>query len=384
MSGDGEKIDGGRPIGLEYVPQLDGLRAAACLAVIFSHVEPSRNPIQAAIPWGALGVQFFFVLSGFLITGILLRGRDALEAGRARLSQLLWTFHARRFLRIFPLYYVTLAVLYFLDYGYMRAAIGWYMAYLMNFWRAMTGISFLNHFWALAVEEQFYLLWPWVVLLTPRRHLVPVIMAVAAVAPVYRTCAYFASAQMPTINALPFGNLDTLGMGALLAVLNHAGERWAPLRRRFSRWGLRFGGAVTAVVLFGTASGLLQGIAWLPPLGTAVALFYVGVIAEAVRGIGGSGGAVLSARPVRYVGRISYGLYVVHPLVFAFLQYLSARYGLPLLQSAWLRFPTVLAGSLLLAAFSWHVMEKPLNELKRFVPYASEAQTASRSARRSV
>ena len=141
------------------MPQLDSLRAFAVGAVMLVHFN---YPFLAFVPLG-LGVPLFFVLSGFLITGILLRGQPTAEC--------IGGFYLRRGLRLFPLYFLVVAIIAVFSQE-LRDAWPYYAFYGVNFWVAKNmqwGVA--THFWTLAVEEQFYLLWPLVVLFTPRRVL---------------------------------------------------------------------------------------------------------------------------------------------------------------------------------------------------------------------
>jgi peptidoglycan/LPS O-acetylase OafA/YrhL len=164
------------------LPALDELRAVAVLMVFAFHSYVLvENPLAPAPAWyGALfrslwsGVDLFFVLSGFLISGILLDTRE--QPG------MLKTFYLRRTLRIFPLYYATLLLWFVLlrplwspsgQFQAMEAAQGWFWSYSFNIRAALYGPipSFFDHFWSLAVEEQFYLIWPLTILLLPKRAL---------------------------------------------------------------------------------------------------------------------------------------------------------------------------------------------------------------------
>src|SRR5262249_40880734 len=153
-----------------YMPQLDGLRAVAVLAVVAHHTLP--GPLVDALNPGAAGVRLFFVLSGFLITGILLGCRESMAQQGA--GQALASFYARRFLRIFPLYYFALAVVLLAGVQEARDGAAWHLAYLSNVYGVRQGwLGSLAHFWSLAVEEQFYLVWPALVLSLPRPWLGP-------------------------------------------------------------------------------------------------------------------------------------------------------------------------------------------------------------------
>jgi peptidoglycan/LPS O-acetylase OafA/YrhL len=171
---DGQRLSG------KYVPALDGIRGLAILAVLVTHSVP-RLPATGLGYWcnqlielGTFGVDLFFVLSGFLITGILLDSKDAPNYFR--------NFYARRFLRLFPVYYLYLIFIALLLPAIHRAIhthmpdFGgnwwWFLLYSCNLKPDhAANDAYLGHFWSLAVEEQFYLVWPAVVLLLSRRRL---------------------------------------------------------------------------------------------------------------------------------------------------------------------------------------------------------------------
>lgn len=133
--------------------EIDFLRAYAVLAVIATH---SSRVVTVGIT-GYHGVLLFFVISGFLITGILLDARATNGPTRGILT----AFYARRFLRIFPIYYAVLFVAFVLGFQNVRAEIGWLLTYLSNWYFASRGFTGpASHLWSLAVEEQFYLFWP--------------------------------------------------------------------------------------------------------------------------------------------------------------------------------------------------------------------------------
>src|SRR5690625_4685275 len=157
----------------QYVKELDGVRGVAILLVILFHCFPS--PLTGL---GWIGVDLFFVLSGFLITGILIDSK-----GNKRYYS---NFIGRRILRIFPLYYLVLFIMLFLlpligrgfssgsNYSFYLRHQGWFWSYLQNWLFSFHGFPknlILSHFWSLGVEEQFYLVWPFLVLLLPKKLL---------------------------------------------------------------------------------------------------------------------------------------------------------------------------------------------------------------------
>lgn len=364
---------GKRPAALAYRPQLDGIRAIACFSVLYAHLLSHDVPAQwNAIPWGPIGVRIFFTMSSFLVTAILLQCRDAIQAGTRTRGFVLRQFHLRRIVRIFPLYYAVLLVLYFLDYGIMRASFLYHVFFVMNIWRGLTGIAFLNHLWAVAVEQQFYLAWPFLVLYLPRRRLVPTIILLIASAPCYRLLAWYMETPFATQNTFPMGSLDVLGIGALLAIIQHTPEAYPNIQRIFRRHGAWLGLAGLAMLgafeYFRQANGmslLLQGVF----LNTLCAPLCAWLVAGGIRGFPGPGGRFLEIRPLCYFGKISYGVYVLHPLVADLLQYTHETAGIPVPANPVLRFLLLIALSTAFASVSWHCFEKPINDLKRHIPY---------------
>ena len=140
-----------------YMPQLDTLRAFAVLLVIISHWMPAENILNRYLYNGISGVTLFFVLSGFLITGILLKSKEKIDAGGS-MKQALKTFYIRRSLRIFPLYYLVICIAWIFNESGIRENFGWHFFYLSNFyfWKHWHWQEHLSHLWSLSVEEQCF------------------------------------------------------------------------------------------------------------------------------------------------------------------------------------------------------------------------------------
>lgn len=317
-----------------FYPALDGLRAVAFLMVFFQH--------YAAIPWGWAGVNIFFVLSGFLITGILFDSRD--DSHRAR------NFYIRRTLRIFPLYYgVFFVVLILTPIFHWRWSSYWlaWPLYLANFlpfisqkvltdgsplqlaaWAWLKPalipglVLYLGHFWSLCVEEQFYFAWPWIVFrMRSRRALVWTCGLVVVIVPLLRVLVqHTAPAWMLQAGLLdratPF-QLDALLLGGLVALLLRG-----PYRKRL----FATGKIVTLVAAIAAGFVLIVGVAhsypnwrdgypypsWTYTWGlTFINLLAAGIIVTVLQPSGPIY-RFLSLRPLRWVGRISYGAYVLH------------------------------------------------------------------------
>jgi peptidoglycan/LPS O-acetylase OafA/YrhL len=216
-----------------HLPALDGVRGLAVLMVLIFHFVGemlTTNWIERAIvgvtKYGLLGVDLFFILSGFLITGLLCEARDK--------PHYLRNFYMRRVLRIFPLYYGVLALVFFvapliptlrgstLDYLIERQ--GWAWAYAVNIYLALHqewSFSYLNHFWSLCVEEHFYLFWPFVVLALAARPkaLMATCLAISLSAMLARVIGIAMGLDFWTTVVLTPFKLDGLALGAFLAVL---------------------------------------------------------------------------------------------------------------------------------------------------------------------
>ena len=353
--------------------QLDGLRAIAVLLVCWHHWMPRRYHL--GINWGATGVDLFFVLSGFLITGILLSCRRALEEGRQGVGFTARRFYARRFLRIFPLYYAVLAlasVALTLEPAIL-VSLWTYTFNLVGAWKGALSGRLISHFWSLAVEEQFYLLWPWVILLVPRRALVPLVWATIAVGPLSRWLLFRAGAPFDAMRMVTTSCLDLLAAGALFAILAERHGLAAVVRGRLAR---ATGLAGAALLLWGTAIQVRgAGGAGASALEVLVVYtrwpFFAWLVLAAARGFEGALGRLLSARPMLYVGKVSYGVYVFH----AFALVLD-RVGLagfhPLVRCA-----VYLAFTLVVSALSWSLFESRLNALKERFPYHAPLPAAS-------
>lgn len=354
-----------------YLPQLDGLRAFAVIAVAISHWTPEF--LMKVVPWGT-GVQLFFVLSGFLITGILLRNRPA-ETGTT-LGFALKTFYARRVLRIFPLYFGVLALAWLFALGPIREVWPWHVAYLSNFHFAFHGHGpavndpFL-HLWSLSVEEQFYFFWPLVALVVSRR-LLPTILILSIVgSAAFRVMMHD---QVESVRYLTPACLDALAVGGLLAWRKDtAGSAGL---RQLGWWcfgvgvaGLGFSLALLGRIIDPEAAHRIGH--------TFLVIAYGGIVAGAAEGFRGPIGAILLFKPLQYLGKISYGIYVFHYFAPIVLFRITQALGVaPLPEEAPLTLLAYTCFSLAAAALSWHCYEHPLNEQKRRFPYPARRAPA--------
>lgn len=351
----------------KHLPQLDGLRALAVLGVMWHHWGAEKY--KFGLPWAA-GVPLFFALSGFLITGILLDARTRAETGgRAdpRNLRRIWrNFYARRALRLFPAYYLVLALATAAGIVQWNQDLVWHATYLTNYYVISCGqwIGYPSPFWSLAVEEQFYLLWPLLVLLTPRRWLATALVVVTLIGPAFRAGCQLWFPSVPMLGVATPAQFDALGCGALVAWLVRNPTRWwqAPV--------LRSGWLLAAALLLYVVAYRVTATPWISQLRelTQSVLFAL-IVHGASVGFRGWAGRLLENSTIGYIGRISYGLYLIHNLVDLPVSWLLQP--VPWLAAVpGMVYAAKAAATFGLAALSWHFWERPLNQLKQRVPYS--------------
>lgn len=363
------------PAPMPFMPQLDGLRAIAVGAVLVHHLlaQDLLPGLLSQVSWGFAGVRLFFVLSGFLITAILLRARADAERLGTSPMWVIRQFYARRFLRIFPLYYFVIFAGALLNLPPIREEFWWLVSYLFNFRLAQLGWypEHIAHFWSLAVEEQFYLFWPWLVLFAPRRLLLPIALIMSAFGPVSRALAL--SAELPglAIYTLTSSCLDTLGLGAALAIAAGGAPAAQALVAKLARLALPVGlfGIITLDALVEPGGWRHADVAHVILYDTAMALFCCWLVAAASQGFSGIFGRMLRFGPVAYCGHIAYGIYVFHLPVAGALYQTGRWLGLGFTWGSYGFFVSASLLTIAVAALSWHAMESPLNDLKRYFPY---------------
>jgi peptidoglycan/LPS O-acetylase OafA/YrhL len=391
------------------MPALDGLRGVAILMVMAFHlyglvyVLDGRWHRGAVDLWvgrgfgiGWVGVDLFFVLSGFLITGILLDAKGTTTYFRS--------FYARRVLRIFPLYYAFIIFMLVIaprfdlgDSASLRENQFWYWTYLTNIGFSFDGLAspapFGNahvHLWSLAVEEQFYLVWPFVVLALDRRKLTVVALAMIPAALLFRVFLNSDFAPEGVRANAAYGlmpaRFDTLALGALIAIALRGDPGLEPLRR--------YAGPVIAaagaglVALFVTQDGIsfidpdIQSIGY-----TAIAaLFAATLLIVLTARPEGMLHRTLVLHPLRAIGKYSYALYVVHPVVSQTMaREIAERYDLPLVFGSQIPISIAVAlgsGAVAFAVawLSWQLLERHFLALKRFFPYRKDPREAEREA----
>lgn len=348
----------------KHIPQLDVLRGIAVLIVMLYHaadLAPSLHA-RAIVGLGYTGVDLFFVLSGFLITGILVRSKDQPNYFK--------NFYARRALRIWPIYYVLLLLTFgllpvvapALKHAIFERSHPWqsFPFFVQNLMANGQGaFDTVRVTWSLAIEEQFYLAWPVIVWLAPRRMLKPLAVSAVLLSLFVRWSVQYGLIPPVNIYTNTATRLDGLGLGAFLAL-------WIPETESSTvkRWGLT---ACALTLLVGGMAGWLRPGHW--GFYTAISVFFAGLLCVAI-----NLPALSNLRFLTYTGTISYGLYLFHVPVFELVAW--TRKFVPGHPAAVFDI-VVLAVSFSLcfglAAVSWEFFESKLLRLKSRFQYSREA-----------
>ncbi|MBI1374925.1 MAG: acyltransferase family protein [Phycisphaera sp.] len=336
---------------VRYFSSLDGIRCFCILAVIWHHGHPDHFKWLADMAQGYLGVDMFFILSGFLIVTLLLREQD--KYGAISLKQ----FYARRVFRIFPLYFGIM-------FGLMIALpllrpdapatqryfelLPYYLTFTANFIPIPEHAPNLGVTWSLAVEEQFYLLWPPILAMLRPRHALALLAAIVLLIQVY-AMGWIGNGELGRLPQ-PF---MSIGFGVILAHTLHS-------PRGFLRaYGL-LGGPWTPVILTAATLALvfsrIGGETWL----LAVRLMFTLVLASCVVREDHRLAPLLRFGPIRRIGAISYGMYLLHLFTMSAIAPIEARIGSNI---PTLRFWLMLGITVVLAELSYRFYEQPFLKL---------------------
>jgi peptidoglycan/LPS O-acetylase OafA/YrhL len=318
------------------IPGLDGVRALAVLGVIASH--------SGLMNLGWLGVDVFFGLSGYLITGILLKAKEAAPTAR----QFFVPFYMRRALRILPLAW-SLAIIVCAYRGEL-GNLGWYLSYLVNWLPKTPPPRDLGLYWSVSVEEQFYMLWPAIVFFGARRTVWKAALGLIALDITLRLGfslwpPAFATAQWRDLAS--FARADALAVGALLAYRQRQGGFGREARLALPATLCAFGGVlvIRALERRQLAPLLAYNVKW-PLIAFGVGAFLLFVLTQKPR--------PLSWPWLAWIGKISYGIYLIHGVFGAWLHQRFTLAQAPLI------FLIQVGLTLPIAALSWYLFESPI------------------------
>jgi peptidoglycan/LPS O-acetylase OafA/YrhL len=355
------------------ISELDGLRGIAILLVMLHHFWPQSGPMaqwHSAGHLGWIGVDLFFVISGFLICGILLDTRGE--------QNYYLNFYSRRSLRIFPLYYLFLIAVFILvplaqtgsyfqtEFLRQSGSPLWYFCYAGNWREAIAGHEpayYLAPLWSLSIEEQFYITFPLAVALLGPKHLGKLLWFFILFAPVFRTVTFFVFPANERIQYLAtFSRMDVISMGCLLALSFRSGT-WHPSPRKASI-------GMTILLAALVVAFNLGGLDRTQPFGriagySLVAATFFSVVLWALLHRGDAATAFLRFGPLRYVGKICYGVYLLQrpaeTIVLKLLPCLHIQ-----LQDGGALMLLKMAFALAIASLSWYLFEQHVLRLKRY------------------
>jgi peptidoglycan/LPS O-acetylase OafA/YrhL len=371
------------------IPELDGVRGIAVLMVVAYHAflfsnNPPMGWVSGLSSYGFAGVHLFFVLSGFLITGILLSAKEHPHYFR--------NFYAKRALRIWPLYYLLLL----LTFGLLPLLVLYahlhmgkfdlienrsklvYVLFLQNLiYPGGLGVGMLGMTWSLAIEEQFYIVWPWIVLLCSRRTLAYILTAVLVFSPLVRLWAKLHGVSGDVIYFATWAQLDGLALGALISLYSRSGL-FSLARTKWTAVAALAAGAPAWLWLQAGYSPAL----W-PLLFSAIALTSAGVVTLAIwccqtnSALGGP----FRTKWLRYVGQISFCVYLVHQPIYVALSGKLAKEHIGTSHAAAGAIMVLgLVISLCVASLSWFLFESPILKLKGRLDRHSRATAPKESS----
>lgn len=351
----------------ERIKSLDGLRGVAAFFVLVDHLMPKTNAFTQWFSWGRIGVDIFFVLSGYLIVNILLDGRSAIEKGSP--IGVVWRdFFARRALRIFPLYFGLLVVAYLASNDLSDSTLPWHITFTSNIGASLFSIDFgtFEHFWSLCVEEQFYLVIPLVVLFLGHERSFHMLAAFLAFSIALKVSIAAIPGHNPYVLArLTPINIECLSYGALISYATRIDVAKRVLDKAV-KW-------LTPIALIMLLS--MGAWPWIMPdksmrdsvqqatQDLIIACTFGPVVAAAAgKKLWTFARTMLELHPLQFAGRISYGTYAIHfPLIPVFviaLPYLGFTHR------TYQGFAVEVMLIYLIATLSWYGFERPIMRLR--------------------
>jgi len=343
-----------------YINQLDSLRAIAAIMVLCAHYVEDLNIFH--FPYGGYGVQIFFVISGFLITSILLSQKNILDIPKRKL---VFNFIIKRALRLFPIYYLFVFFLFGLSitgglWICREGGFWYYLTYTQNYFFYLYDFQspLLNHSWSLAVEEQFYIIWPFFILFLPRKMELFFIISITLIG-VFANF-YFSNyySGMGTTKGVTFSHFFTLGTGALLAYIKtYQCNYIVDFFKKHCQWML-----VVVFLLSVFFSVTKFDSSFFSPFPIALmSAFLVFICSYSVNTFLTP---VLNLKLLQDIGKISYGVYLYHKPIPFFFNFIYAKLSLPIISNKIILFCIYFMLTIIIAKLSMKLIEKPIFKIK--------------------
>jgi peptidoglycan/LPS O-acetylase OafA/YrhL len=292
-----------------FLPELDALRALAIFMTLYAHYVPETSVFYFPNMW--YGVDIFFTISGFLITAILL---NSVNNSLPKL-EILKNFFIKRALRLFPLYYAFI-LFFFLAYHFFNLYMWkpeyepYFFTYFQNWYFFKVGSfdSHFSHLWSLGVEEQFYMVWPFLIIFSPKKLLPGLFLLLVLLA--ISLNAYYH--KIPLFRNLTFSNFHTLGIGSLFAYYYVYRPQWKLFDVIVKNKNLFAVLAVIVFVLFLYANVEFSQMLTEFIKEILLAIFCLAVLIPSIYGWFNPISILTKSKPIKYIGKISYGIYLFH------------------------------------------------------------------------
>ena len=346
-----------------YFSQLNGLRCIAVLMTMAAHWPGAVG--LPNIPYSSNGVDIFFVISGFLITLLLFKEYENKSRSRIKIVR---DFMMRRVLRLFPLYYLYVFFFYvaykvFNLYFWFPGIGPYLLTYTSNIYYyyrgGHPGDGIFNHTWSLAVEEQFYIIWPWVIV-----FLKPYVSAIVVCCLIFISLgSYIFPSLFSYIPFPPVRHFNTLGAGALLAFLGYykADSRVYLLILKH-----QLALAITCLLVYVTVIVFCSDSFYFKfMIQVCLCLTCFFIVFNTVTGWNGFFGKLLSSRPFAFIGKISYGVYLFHEPMPSLFTVCNKKLFPDFDINPFIKISIFLFTTILLAALSYRFIETPFLKLKR-------------------
>jgi peptidoglycan/LPS O-acetylase OafA/YrhL len=348
-----------------FIKQMDGLRFLAVTGVLILHFVYIKNEYLKRIPCG-YGVNLFFVISGYFITKILIQNKIAVQTGISTTKKALTTFYLRRVLRIFPIYYITICFLYLINFQNTREVFAWLVSYSVNIYLCLDKpyIGSFNHLWSLGVEEQFYLLWPFLIFIISEKNIKYLIYGSILSAVAFKIIYFIFWGSGGALNAFTLSCADALGLGALIAFWSiYKVETLNKINRNRFVIPCTFLLFALVTIYPGSSKEIVSVFA-----NSLFAVFAFTVVAKASQGkFSGIIKRVLENKIILHLGKISYGIYLYHYFMPDFYNFVAGIFPQTGFESVKTLF--YFASALIFAELSWIIIERPLLHLKHYFKY---------------
>ena len=359
---------------MKYIKGFDTIRALAVFFVIVEHWGPyfKEHTLPDYIKTtfvenGLFGVNLFFVLSGFLITSILLNEKRKDTEGKQ--FTIIKNFFVRRVLRIFPIYYLVIILCCLFQYQFVKDHIWYYLTYTSNILPYATNKpNVLSHTWSLAVEEQFYLIWPWLIIFINKKYLKYVFVSAIIIGIVSKYLALYAFHH--NFPVLVFNCFDSFGIGGMYAYIRLDREKCLKFEKTFRvvlplllflAWRMASFGGIPILVTYARTLDSLIAI--------ALIMFAINNQSEWMRKY------VLENRVLNFIGKISYGLYLYHytlgPSYDSFIETYARNHPSlpPFVSGFYTSYCVKLALLITICWLSFRLIEQPILRLKKRFEY---------------